>query len=62
MEKLDSLLDIDAASVVIRNPVTILVIPDQMPLVAALIASAEENQKDIGDAQQLQFRSKRSVC
>ena len=71
MEKLESLLDIVGQSMsgamgtgigMTSTQVAVLVIPDHMPFVTALIASAKENQEDMGDAPELPFRLKRSVC
>lgn len=61
MEKFDSFLNIDPASMVLPSPVAILVIPEHMPLVAALIASAKGNQEDMGYAQKFPLRSKPSI-
>jgi len=61
MEKFDPLLNIDPVSMVVPSPVAILVIPERMPFVTALIASAKANQKDIGDAQKFPLRSKPSI-
>ena len=61
MEKFDPLLNIDPVSMVLPSPVAILVISEDMPFVTALIASAKDHQKDIGDAQKFPLRSKPSV-
>ena len=62
MEKLDSLLNIDPVTMVLPSPVAIPVIPEHMPFVTALIASAKDKQEDIGHAQKLPLRLKGSVC
>ena len=62
MEEFDSLLNMDPARMVLPSPVAILVIPEHMSFVTALIASAKANQEDIGDAPELPLRLKLSVC
>ena len=69
MEQLESLLDLRAPAtsvgedtgIIASIHVHVLIIPDHMPFVTALIASAKENQEDACDAPKLPFRLQPSV-